>query len=56
MLILIVVLTVIVVPTVVLLAIGKVGDEARARKRVESSDTGELPEILRRPLRAGRAA
>lgn len=56
-LILLLILTVIVVPAVVLLAIGRVDDTRRARKRVEpSSAEGELPELLRRPLRAGRAA
>jgi hypothetical protein len=56
-LILIVILTAIVIPTIVLLAIGRADEARRARRRVESSTAdGELPEILRRPLRAGRAA
>jgi hypothetical protein len=56
-LILLVIVTVIVVPAVVLLAIGRVDDQRRARKRVEPTTAeGELPELLRRPLRAGRAS
>jgi hypothetical protein len=52
-----VILTVIVVPVVVLLAIGRPDGDTRAPRRVEpSTPEGELPEILRRPLRAGRAA
>jgi hypothetical protein len=56
MLILIVLVTVIVVPAVVLLGIGRVDDRRSARKRVDAPGAdGDLPELLRRPLRAGRA-
>jgi hypothetical protein len=56
MLILLLILTIVFVPAVVMLAIGRVGEERR-RKRVEAIGTdGELPELLRRPLRAGRAS
>jgi hypothetical protein len=54
-LILVLVVTVLVVPAVIVLAIGRV-NEGRRRDRIEASGTeGELPELLRRPLRAGRA-
>ena len=56
MLIFLLIVTVLLVPAVVVLAIGRVNDERR-RNRVEATNTdGELPEILRRPLRAGRAS
>ena len=55
-LILIVLVTVVVVPTVVLLAVGRVEDRRSARKPVDAPGAeGDLPELLRRPLRAGRA-
>jgi hypothetical protein len=55
-LILIVVLTVIVIPAIVVLAIGQIDDRRAKRSPVEPSGAeGELPELLRRPLRAGRA-
>jgi hypothetical protein len=55
-LIVLLIVTVILVPAVVVLAIGRVNDERR-RHRVEAAETdGELPELLRRPLRAGRAS
>jgi hypothetical protein len=55
-LIVLLIVTVLLVPAVVVLAIGRVNDERR-RNRVEATGTdGELPELLRRPLRAGRAS
>lgn len=55
MLILIVLLTVVVIPAIVLLAIGRTDDRRNARKHVDApSAEGELPELLRRPLRAAR--
>jgi hypothetical protein len=55
MLILIVLLTVVVIPAIVLLAVGRTDDQHNAHKHVDApSAEGELPELLRRPLRAAR--
>jgi len=53
-LILLLVLTVIVVPAVIILAIGRVNDERRRNRIDAAGSEGELPELLRRPLRASR--
>jgi hypothetical protein len=53
-LILLVIVTLIVIPAVVLLGIGRTDKDAKGREQVEPTGTdGELPELLRRPLRAG---
>ena len=55
MLILIVLLTVVVIPAIVLLAVGRTDDGRNAREHVDApSAEGELPELLRRPLRGAR--
>jgi hypothetical protein len=55
-LILVLVVMVLVVPAVIVLAIGRVNEDRR-RARIQTTGTEEeLPELLRRPLRAGRAS